>query len=499
MKLLNCLSPRKVYNKYLNETVYVSCGCCAACRKRKAQKWVSLLEQEKQMHPYAFFVTLTYDNLHLPLLYPDLSIDNEQIKTGIFDKETRFVSDKDNINIRFKDFVFSEKKDITYFHRVYKLYNGIPYASKKDVQDFNKRLNKYLYEKFTFKFKNFRFFAVSEFGSTTFRPHIHGVYYVDDPRAAQHFAEAVYKCWKKKSLSLGRCDCQLVRGAATNYVAQYLNEFFNYPSFYLAREIRPFYLCSRRPFIGSNQQSDAYFEKTFSSGVTKEIIPSTTNKTSFVAVPLQRFVENKLYPRFSFFDRVTDSLRIRIYSLTARVLGKEFAFNPTKECVNVFIKNVRSALSCHLFEKDLFDYLNDLINRDDDDRLADERLKRLYYISRNFLLNCKRFAISSYCYLKRIVEYYKRKESEKLKRFYELQQEFLNDLSNSLDDLFPAYSELSYASGVPLEQSRLFRDLQFDSKVYLEKKTKSHFKNAYFDKLKVKKNKMYYLISSYNA
>lgn len=182
------------------------------------------------------------------MLYPDLPFEDEQLHTSIFEKNTVFTSHKDGIAIPFKDFLFSEKKDLSYFHRAFHYYNGIPYASKVDVQLFLKRLNKYFFDNVTSQYQNFRYFVVSELGSTTFRPHLHGILFVDDERVGNAISEGVLKSWQKNGVSLGRVDCQLVKSAACSYVAQYLNELFNYPSFYEARQIRPFYLCSRRPF-----------------------------------------------------------------------------------------------------------------------------------------------------------------------------------------------------------------------------------------------------------
>lgn len=44
----------------------VPCGQCMACRLTKAQDWATRLHHESQLHELTSFITLTYDNDHLP-------------------------------------------------------------------------------------------------------------------------------------------------------------------------------------------------------------------------------------------------------------------------------------------------------------------------------------------------------------------------------------------------------------------------------------------------
>lgn len=87
MEIVSCLSPKRVYNKYRDEFVTVSCGSCPACARKKSSIWVHRLESEAQCSRFVFFVTLTYDNLHLPLLTPDIPICDPEYHSGIFNKK----------------------------------------------------------------------------------------------------------------------------------------------------------------------------------------------------------------------------------------------------------------------------------------------------------------------------------------------------------------------------------------------------------------------------
>lgn len=62
---MNCLFPFPVRNK-LGFANYVPCGRCMPCRINKTQSWLVRLELEKMIHNKTSFVTLTYDDEHLP-------------------------------------------------------------------------------------------------------------------------------------------------------------------------------------------------------------------------------------------------------------------------------------------------------------------------------------------------------------------------------------------------------------------------------------------------
>lgn len=95
----------------------IPCGKCAGCRAAKAKAWADRMILELDHSKKAVFLTLTYDNEHLPVLV--------NVNTG----------------------------------------QGTPTLQKRDLQLFLKRLRK------AFKGKELRYYAVGEYGSRTLRPH----------------------------------------------------------------------------------------------------------------------------------------------------------------------------------------------------------------------------------------------------------------------------------------------------------------------------------------
>lgn len=70
--LMTCLSPVEILNPnygllpYAGRTMFVPCGKCSACLSQRRQMWSFRLQQEEKYSDSAFFVTLTYDDAHVP-------------------------------------------------------------------------------------------------------------------------------------------------------------------------------------------------------------------------------------------------------------------------------------------------------------------------------------------------------------------------------------------------------------------------------------------------
>lgn len=63
---MHCIHPIDIYDRKFNKHTFVPCGRCMPCRINKTQSWVLRLELEKTNVEKSAFVTLTYDDEHLP-------------------------------------------------------------------------------------------------------------------------------------------------------------------------------------------------------------------------------------------------------------------------------------------------------------------------------------------------------------------------------------------------------------------------------------------------
>lgn len=241
--LTRCQNPRTVVNKYTHEPVVVPCGSCPSCLLRRSSIQTNLLSTYSAQFRYAYFVTLTYAPCFLPTLevsvveacsddiadvpcIPDINdLDAGDPNTYLFGfrsvPRTASVKLKNStVERTFKDpevkFTYPMKsKDILSILKKinHNVPNRIPYVCNRDLDLFLKRLRSYYPD------EKLRYYAVSEYGPTSFRPHWHLLLLSNSERFSKTICENVSKAW-----SYGRCDTSLSRGYAALYVASYLNE-----------------------------------------------------------------------------------------------------------------------------------------------------------------------------------------------------------------------------------------------------------------------------------
>lgn len=77
------------------QEIKVPCGQCLGCKQKRIRDWALRCQHESKMHQYSYFITLTYDEKHLPdgnsLCYADFQSFMKKLRhwTGIFDWRTR--------------------------------------------------------------------------------------------------------------------------------------------------------------------------------------------------------------------------------------------------------------------------------------------------------------------------------------------------------------------------------------------------------------------------
>lgn len=255
-----CQNPRTVVNKYTQEPVAVSCGCCPSCILRRSGIQTNLLTTYSAQFRYVYFVTLTYAPCFLPTLeasiietctddiadvscVPDINdldpCDDNRYLFG-FRSVPRSSSVKlknSTVERTFKDpevrfsYPMKPKEFLSILGKInHDVPNRIPYVCNRDLDLFLKRLRSY------YPYEKLRYYAVSEYGPTSYRPHWHLLLFSNSEQFSETVLENVSKAW-----SYGRCDASLSRGFAAPYVASYVNSFVALPSFYteMPRFLRP--------------------------------------------------------------------------------------------------------------------------------------------------------------------------------------------------------------------------------------------------------------------
>lgn len=164
--------------RYLSQRdITVPCGKCGCCLATRRSDWASRIDSEWRVHWKCSFVTLTYADAHL----------------------------------RWR--------------------NGVSQLEKRDLQLFFKKVRK--------SGIKFRYYAVGEYGSKTFRPHYHILFFGDVPEAQI-----------RKSWGLGLVHVGNVTRASISYTLKYIVNSKG-PQMRNGRAV-PFCVMSRRPGLGIN-------------------------------------------------------------------------------------------------------------------------------------------------------------------------------------------------------------------------------------------------------
>lgn len=281
-----------ITNKYTGARIAVDCGQCDYCIHKKAKKASMRVKTAGSAFKYSYFVTLTYDNAHIPLMdckvlhsdYEDaLGIsgdihfgnehhqyipvseygcdDNSMLRhiffeqvqgTVPFDREIKeYVPVRDNWFLSMdaiRSFINKtqavDKMDYPASAQ-YGCDNLIPFLNYVDVQNYIKRLRKHLSLKLG-SYETLHFYAVGEYGPVHFRPHYHLLLFTNSDKVSKVLRYCHDKSWK-----LGRSDFQRSAGGADSYVASYVNSLCASPLLYR----------SCRAFRPRSRASVGFFEK----------------------------------------------------------------------------------------------------------------------------------------------------------------------------------------------------------------------------------------------
>ena len=293
LKAVDCCQHRSfITNRYTGARIAVDCGQCDYCIHKRAKKASMRVKTAGSAFKYSYFVTLTYDNAHIPLMsckvlhseYDDVvgisgdihygdehhqyipvseyqcdddsmlrHIFFEQVQGTVpFDREIKeYVPVKDNWFLSMdaiRSFIYkTQSVDKTVYPAAeqYGLGNLIPFLNYVDVQNYIKRLRKHLFKKLG-NYETLHFYAVGEYGPVHFRPHYHLLLFTNSDEVA-----SVLRCCHDKSWTLGRSDFQRAAGGAGSYVASYVNSLSAAPLLYR----------SCRAFRPKSRASVGFFEK----------------------------------------------------------------------------------------------------------------------------------------------------------------------------------------------------------------------------------------------
>lgn len=295
----HCQHRSFITNRYTGQRIAVDCGQCDYCIYKRARKASMRVKTAGSAFKYSYFVTLTYDNEHIPLMNCEvlhseyenaLSIsgdkvfgyekhsyipvseyscsDTSQLRHIFFTQvqgtvpynreSSKYEPVKDNWFLSMdaiRSLIAKAKPDTPYGKEgdLSARYgnNLIPYLNYVDVQNYIKRLRKHLKTALG-SYETLHFYAVGEYGPVHFRPHYHILLFTDSEQVSEVLRQCHAKSWK-----FGRSDFQASRGGASSYVASYVNSLSSAPLLYRScRAFKP----RQRASLGFFEKGDIFEE-----------------------------------------------------------------------------------------------------------------------------------------------------------------------------------------------------------------------------------------------
>ena len=365
----HCQHRSFITNKYTGKRIAVDCGQCDYCIYKRAQKASMRVKTAGSAFEHCWFVTLTYDNEHIPLFncevyyseYDDVLSDSgivhgyekhayvpvtkfcttdpqrlqhiffTQVQGTVpYNRETgqhELVKDNWFVSIdSMRSFIYKTQSSTPYGEdgELSRMYgdNLIPFLNYVDVQNYIKRLRKHLHLALG-SYETLHFYAVGEYGPVHFRPHYHILLFTNSKKVSKVLRQCHAKSWK-----FGRSDFQTARGGASSYVASYVNSLSAAPLLYRScRAFKP----RQRASIGFFEKGEVFTEGEDVYQAIEEKIDSVINGRvynfngiSVKSTPPMSYIRT-LLPRFSsarYDDAVAIARIIRVVASAPKRMAR---------------------------------------------------------------------------------------------------------------------------------------------------------------------------------
>lgn len=287
---VKCLHPL-VLRDHRGYPYQVPCGKCVACQNNKRSSLSLKLRLEEYTSKYCYFLTLTYDDDHLPLfslgrdtcasvflrIYPySERMRSDSLISDFCSDFYKFDNDFIDKIDYYSDFVHNYErlygKHCVYGHGLYAL------LYYRDIQLFLKRLRKHIFKYYGEKI---RFYIIGEYGSKSLRPHWHCLLFFNSSSLSQAFevcenvgtTSRPCNCpqFLRPLWEFGICDSKRTNGEAYNYVSSYVNQSSNFPKLLVLLSNQKAYhsiqlgqILPQESFVSAIQKGDfSFFERQF--------------------------------------------------------------------------------------------------------------------------------------------------------------------------------------------------------------------------------------------
>ena len=329
---VSCFKPVKIKDCF-GRVQMVGCGSCLACQELKRNSLSNRLALEEHRSKFCSFVTLTYDEAHLPI------VDVSRLFSA-FDGEVVNLQQNHDFNEDFstptvvnteelRNSVILYNKHRAFYKANFSVNCNVTYADNqvavlvnRHLQLFIKRFRKYVSTKYNEKI---RYYAIGEYGTQSLRPHWHVLFFYSSSQLARDFENVQQFGSKSRPIQtpiflrslwkFGHIDSKQTDGKAYFYVSSYVNKPANFP--YVLELLAP-----QRSFhsnylgeVSSQENIKKSFQERDFEHIGQVNVISWSGKQYTYSV--RRPLISRLLPRYSFSAREDDRIVFRKLALFA--------------------------------------------------------------------------------------------------------------------------------------------------------------------------------------
>ena len=189
------------------EVLRVPCGKCRYCLQQKANRLALQLTLEANT-PHVLFVTLTYDDAHLPRVKVTPSLSDGYVHAYLGTPHNFQQSCQCDKNLKYIRHGKSDPK--TKYYPCY-----VPILCRSHIVNFVKRCRRQLEYH---GFGQIRAYYCGEYGYKHHRPHYHALFYCQSEIQLIALKQIVHKSWH-----YGIIDAQRARSSVSGYLGSYLS------------------------------------------------------------------------------------------------------------------------------------------------------------------------------------------------------------------------------------------------------------------------------------
>lgn len=443
LPFVRCEHPVTIYDRLTHTGMFVPCRKCVSCENTKRNSLSLKLRLEFSRHRFCQFITLTYNNFHLPVF----TISDRRTQSDATYAQKKYdskhfilnpVNDRIFWDLKTRDYelTYEKPKDfsksISYYNSrlaaykklhptrsnlVYGYDNRVALLYYRDAQLWLKRLRKKISK--YYPNEKIRYYIVGEYGTESLRPHWHCLLFYNSCELSREFenvltvpqlageaennqcAVFLHSLWK-----YGVCTSARADDGVNGYIASYVSLPADFP-----RLIK--FLSPQKTYhsigLGSPLSKEAVERvyKTENFGDFLDIA-LTDNKGVVQHYSVWRSIYSKVFPRLPYsssFDAYEISL---LYDSFERL--SDYLNTIKIDVISNYIYD--TYIAAHIeappfLRQYLRCYMKLLYLYDKDDFDCKQAISSMLRVSKNFYKNCFEYGISKSTHLRLIRDFYK--------------------------------------------------------------------------------------------